>query len=88
MSYTETLSWRRCLNIHCTVRWGGLGLRILVLLAPYVYLASDASTAELTSSLRDGRVQWNCHRPLNMDEAGIKSGIIGTVIKGLDNLGI
>ena len=33
------------------VRWGGLGVRSVVLLAPSAYLASAASTAELTSSL-------------------------------------
>ncbi len=41
----------RWIQASLPVRWGGLGVRSVVLLAPSAYLASAASTAELTSSL-------------------------------------
>ena len=39
------------------VRWGGLGIRSVVSLAPSAYMASAASTAELTSSLLPTRLR-------------------------------
>ena len=39
------------------VRWGGLGVRGVVLLAPSAYLASAASTTELTSALLPARLR-------------------------------
>ena len=61
----ETLS--ATLNIDLTderwnqaslpVRWGGLGVRSVVMLAPSAYLASAASTADLTSSLLPPRLR-------------------------------
>lgn len=39
------------------VRWGGLGIRSVVSLAPSAYLASAASTEELTTSLLPARLQ-------------------------------
>ena len=39
------------------VRWGGLGIRSVVSLAPSAYIASAASTAELTSSLLPTRLR-------------------------------
>jgi len=39
------------------VRWGGLGIRSVVSLAPSAYLASAASTVELTSSLLPTRLR-------------------------------
>jgi len=39
------------------VRWGGLGVRSIVLLAPSAYLASAASTMELTSALLPARLR-------------------------------
>jgi len=32
-------------------------------------------------------MQWNSHLSVNVDEAGFKSGIIGTVFKGSENVG-
>ena len=39
------------------VRWGGLGVRSVVMLAPSAYLASAASTTELTVSLLPARLR-------------------------------
>jgi hypothetical protein len=39
------------------VRWGGLGIRSVVSLAPSAYLASAASTKELTASLLPSRLR-------------------------------
>ena len=39
------------------VRWGGLGVRGITLLAPSAYLASAASTMELTSALLPMRLR-------------------------------
>ena len=39
------------------VRWGGLGIRSVVSLAPSAYLASAASTKDLTTSLLPARLQ-------------------------------
>jgi hypothetical protein len=39
------------------VRWSGLGIRRVVSLAPSAYMASAASTAELTSSLLPTRLR-------------------------------
>ena len=38
------------------IRWGSLGVRGVVLLAPFAYLASAASTMELTSILLPARL--------------------------------
>ena len=46
--------WTRAL---LPVRWGGLGIRIVVSLAPSAYLASAANTVELTSSLLPTRLR-------------------------------
>ena len=46
--------WRQA---SLPVRWGGLGVRSVVLLAPSAYLASAASTAELASSLLPARLR-------------------------------
>ena len=46
--------WRQA---SLPVRWGGLGVRGVVLLAPSAYLASAASTAELTSTLLPARLR-------------------------------
>ena len=39
------------------IRWGGLGVRGVVLLAPSAYLASAASTMELTSTILPARLR-------------------------------
>jgi len=39
------------------IRWGGLGIRSVAMLAPSAYLASTASTTELTSSLLPSRLR-------------------------------
>jgi hypothetical protein len=46
--------WRQA---SLPVRWGGLGIRGAVLLAPSAYLASAASTSSLTQSLLPTRLQ-------------------------------
>jgi len=46
--------WRQA---SLPVRWGGLGVRSVVLLAPSAYLASAASTATLTSTLLPPRLR-------------------------------
>ena len=53
--------WRQA---SLPVRWGGLGVRGVVLLAPSAYLASAASTAELTSTLLPARLR-------DVDDSGI-----------------
>jgi len=45
------LSDDRWIQASLPVRWGGLGVRSVVSLAPCAYLASAASTEELTTSL-------------------------------------
>jgi hypothetical protein len=46
--------WRQA---SLPVRWGGLGVRGVVLLAPFAYLASAASTSELNSALLPPRLR-------------------------------
>jgi hypothetical protein len=61
------------------VRWSGLGIRRVISLAPSAYMASAASTAELTSSLLptqlrevvDGGVHGNRH--VGLDHADFLS---------------
>ena len=45
------LDVHRWSQVLLPVRWSGLGIRRVVSLAPSAYMASAASTAELTSSL-------------------------------------
>jgi hypothetical protein len=47
----------RWLQASLPVRWGGLGVRSVVMLAPSAYLASAASTSELTLSLIPARLR-------------------------------
>ncbi len=47
----------RWIQASLPVKWGGLGIRSVTLLAPSAFLASAASTAELTSSLLPQRVR-------------------------------
>jgi len=54
----------RWLQASLPVRWGGLGVRGVVLLAPSAYLASAASTMELTSALLPARLR-------NVEDSGI-----------------
>jgi hypothetical protein len=56
------------------VRWSGLGIRRVVSLAPSAYMASAASTAELTSS----------HLPTPLREV-VDSGVHGNRHVGLDH---
>jgi len=51
LSANVKLSDDRWTQASLPVRWGGLGVCSVVLLAPLAYLASAASSAELTSSL-------------------------------------
>jgi hypothetical protein len=51
------LSDDRWTQASLPVRWGGLGVRSVDLLAPSAYLASAASTAELTSALLPARLR-------------------------------
>ncbi len=51
------LNDERWLQASLPVRWGGLGVRGVVLLAPSAYLASAASTTELTSALLPARLR-------------------------------
>ena len=46
----------RWIQASLPVRWGGLGIRSVVSLAPSAYLASAASTKELTASLLPARL--------------------------------
>ena len=46
--------WRQA---SLPVRWGGLGVRGVVLLAPSAYLASAANTTDLTSALLPARLR-------------------------------
>ena len=48
---------KRWTQASLPVRWGGLGVRGVVLLAPSAYLASAASTTELTSTLLPERLR-------------------------------
>ena len=50
------------------VRWGGLAIRSVVLLAPSAYLASAASTAALTSTLLPARLR-------SIEDSGIATSI-------------
>jgi hypothetical protein len=47
----------RCSDAMLPVRWGGLGIRSVVSLAPSIYMASAASTAELMLSLLPTRLR-------------------------------
>ena len=47
----------RWIQASLPVRWGGLGIRSVVSLAPSAYLASAASTKELTASLLPARLR-------------------------------
>ena len=51
------LDYERWRQASLPVRWGGLGVRGVVLLAHSAYLASTASTAELTSALLPERLR-------------------------------
>jgi len=58
------LSANRWIQASLPVRWGGLGVRSFVSLAPSAYLASAASTGELTTSLGVS-MPWNLSRRLD-----------------------
>jgi len=59
---------RRWAQASLPVRWGGLGVRGIVLLAPSAYLASAANTMELTSALLPARLR-------NIEDSGIESAM-------------
>ena len=50
------------------VRWGGLGVRSITLLAPSAYMASAASTMELTSALLPARLR-------DVEDSGVASAM-------------
>jgi len=58
----------RWLQASLPVRWGGLGVRSVVLLAPSAYLASAASTMELTSTLLPIRLR-------DIEDSGVASAM-------------
>src|SRR5664279_6095907 len=59
---------KRWLQASLPVRWGGLCARSVVLLAPSAYLASAASTMELTSTLLPIRLR-------DIEDSGVASAM-------------
>ena len=57
VTYNVELNDERWNQASLPVRWGGLGVCSVVLLAPSVYLASAASTAECTTTLLPARLR-------------------------------
>ena len=62
-----SLSDKAWLQASLPVRWGGIGVRRVVQLAPSAYLASAVCTTELTRSLLPTYLQ--SHQKLSLDSA-------------------
>jgi len=77
--------------VSLTVRCGWLWVLSVVLPIPSAYFASAASTAEFLSSLLPSYLFYvedsGTANVLNVDEAGMKSSIINTILQATDSLG-
>ena len=62
------LNEERWAQASLPVRWGGLGVRGITLLAPSAYLASAASTMELTSAILPARLR-------DIEDSGVASAM-------------
>ena len=68
LSATLNIDVNRWTQASLPVRWGGLGVRGITLLAPSAFLASAASTMELTSALLPMRLRM-------IEDSGIASAM-------------